>query len=71
MYADGTHTTIASDDITELISMTKKELLNINDWLRVNKVIANPQKAEFMAVGHQPRINEINDLPPLILNDSE
>ena len=39
MDADHTHKTIASNDITELISMTKKELLNISDWLRVNKQI--------------------------------
>ena len=44
MYADDTHTTIASNDIRELVRMTKKELLNISDWLRVNKLRANPKK---------------------------
>ena len=44
MYADDRHTTIASSDIAEPIRMTKKELLNIGDWLRVNKLSANPQK---------------------------
>ena len=71
MYADDTHTTIASNDVEELVRMTKKELLNINDWLRVNRISANPKKTEFMATGHQRRINEIDDLPPLELNDSE
>ena len=42
MHADDTHTTIESNDITDFISMTKKELLNINDWLRVKKQRANP-----------------------------
>ena len=51
--------------------MTKKELLNISDWLRVNKLSANPKKTEFMVIGHQRKINEIDDLPPLELNDSE
>ena len=36
---DTTHTTIA-----ELIRMTNKELLNISDWLRVNRLGANPPK---------------------------
>ena len=58
MYADDTHTTIASSDRAELISMTKKELLNISDWLRVNKLSLNPQKTEFMVIGHQRRINQ-------------
>ena len=40
---DATHTTIASSDIAELIRMTNKELLNISDWLRVNRLGANPQ----------------------------
>ena len=71
IYADDTHTTIASKDITEFISMTKKELLNISDWLRVNKLSANPHKKDFMVIGHQRRINEINNLPPLKLNDNE
>ena len=71
MYADDTHTTNASNDIRELVRMTKKELLNISDWLRVNKVSANPKNTEFMVIGHQRRINEIDDLPPLKLNDSE
>jgi len=51
--------------------MTKKELLNISDWLRVNKLSANPHKKDFMVIGHQRRINEINNLPPLKLNDNE
>ena len=69
MYADDTHTTLASNDITELISMTKKELLNISDLLmRVNKQSANPHSIEFIVIAHQRRVNEINDLLPLKLN---
>ena len=71
MYVDDTHTKIASNDIAELMRTTKKELLNISDWLRVNKLSANPQKTEFMVIGHQRRINDINDLPSLKLNDAE
>jgi len=70
MYADETHTTIVSNDVTELMSMTKKELLNISDWLRVNELCANPQKTMY-GYWHQHRIDRINDLPPLKLNDGE
>jgi len=70
MYADETHTTIVSNDVTELMSMTKKELLNISDWLRVNELCANPQKTMY-GYWHQHRIDKINDLPPLKLNDGE
>ena len=44
MYADDTHATMATNDLTELISMTKKELLNISDWWRVNILSPNPRK---------------------------
>ena len=71
MYTDDTDTTISSNDIKELIRMTKKELLNISDWLKVKKLSVNPKKTEFMVIGHQRRINEIDDLPPLELDDSE
>ena len=39
--------------------------------MRVNKLSANPQKTEFMIIGHQRRVNEIKELPLLKLNDSE
>ena len=71
MSADNTHTTSGSSDVAELIRMPKREPLNINDWLRVNKLSANPQKTEFMVIGHQRRVNEIKELPSLKLNDSE
>ena len=48
MCVDDTHIAIASSDIAELIRMTNRELLNISDWLRVNKLSANSQKTEFM-----------------------
>ena len=44
MYADDTHATIASSEIAELLRTTNKELLNISDWLRINKLSASPQK---------------------------
>ena len=60
VYADDTHAKIASNDITELISKTKKELINISEWLRIKKLSANPKKTKFVVIGHQRKINEIN-----------
>ena len=65
------HKTIASSDIAELIRMTNKELLNISDWFRVYKLSLNPQKIDFMIIGHQRRMNEMKDLPSLKLNCCE
>ena len=53
MYAEDAHKTIAYKDITELISMTKKELLYIGNWMRVNKQSGNTKNTEFIVIGHQ------------------
>ena len=44
MYAYDAHRTTAPSNITELIRMTNKKLLNISEWLRLNKLSASPQK---------------------------
>ena len=49
-YADDTHKTMASNDITELVSMKKKELLYSSNWMRVNKLSVNSKK--IIAIGH-------------------
>ena len=47
-----THTTtIAASDIEDLITMTKEELSNISDWLRVNRLRTNPSETEYMVKG--------------------
>ena len=71
MYADDTHTTIASDDINEIAQMMKEELQNISEWMRINKLSASPKKTEFMFIDHPRRINKIETLAPLKLNGTE
>ena len=49
----------------------KEELQNISEWMRVNKLSANPEKTEFMFVGY-PRITyKIETLAPLKHNSTE
>ena len=69
IYADDAHTKITSNDIKELIRMTKKEMLNFSDWLRTYKQSVNPSpKNEFLAIC---RTTEFHDFPSLEINDSE
>ena len=62
---------MVSNDIDELAQMMKDELQNISEWMRVNKLSANPKKTEFMFIGHPRRINKIETLAPLKLNSTE
>ena len=44
MYADDTHATLTSNNIEDLIANAHKELRNISEWMRVNKLNAKPSK---------------------------
>ena len=42
MYPGDTHTTISARDIEECVRKTQVELGNISEWMRINKMSANP-----------------------------
>ena len=44
MYADDTHVTLTSNNVDDLIANAHRELGNISEWMRVNKLSANPKK---------------------------
>ena len=50
MYADDTDIAISSNDHAELIEAAQAKLLNIAEWMRINKLSLNPTKAECMIV---------------------
>ena len=70
MYADNTHVTLTSNDIEDLIA-NANEIGNISEWMWVNKTNANPQKTEYMVIGHPSMVNEVEISEPLNLKDSE
>ena len=49
-YADDTNLFLNGIDINELINMMNKELLNIIEWLNVNKLSLNVKKTQFMVL---------------------
>ena len=54
LYADDTQITIASDDVEKLVLDTQHELVNLFEWMRINKLSPNPAKTEYMTIGHPP-----------------
>ena len=71
IYADDTAITIASNNVMEMTEGASKELANIAEWMRVNKLSPNPQKTEFMIIGH-PFSTKNPELPETLeLNGSE
>ena len=61
MYADDTQVLLASSSVDELVHKAQDELGIISEWMRLNKLSANPQKREYMFIGHPNRTNEITE----------
>ena len=67
----GAHVTVTSDSIEELFESAREEMMNISEWMRINKLSINPQKIEYMIIGHPRRTNKISSHEPLMLNGAE
>ena len=61
MYADDTQVSLASSSVDELIRKVQDELGNISEWMRLNKLSANPQKTEYMFIEYPNRANKITE----------
>ena len=71
MYADNIHVTITSSDLENLFENAQKELLSFSEWMRINRLTANPKKTEYMLTGHPQKVNKMDVSEPLKLNNSE
>lgn len=71
IYADDTNVTIASDDVEKLVLEAQQELLNLSEWMRINKLSPNPAKTEYMIIGHSRKVNALNISNALTLNGSD
>ena len=59
MYADDTHVTLTSMNVDELVHKAQEELTHISEYMRLNKLSANPEKTEKMLIGHPRRANKV------------
>ena len=68
MYADDTEITISLNNQAELIETVQAELLNIAEWMKINKISLNPTKAEYMIIDHPRRRKRGESLPQSFIN---
>ena len=52
MYADDTHVTITSNNLENLLENPQRAFINISEWMKINRLTANPKKVEYMKIGH-------------------
>ena len=71
IYADDTHVAVLSSNREDLFEKGQRELLDIAEWMRINKLSINPQKTEYMIIGHPRRTNETTSHEILTLHGSE
>ena len=68
MYADDTEIKISSNNQAEQIEKAQAELLNIAEWMRINKLSLNPTKTEYMIIDYPRRRKKGDSLPQLFIN---
>ena len=57
MYADDTSISIAANSLPELEHSINDELVNLHEWLTVNKLSLNIAKTELMFIGSRQRLS--------------
>ena len=71
LYAEDTQVFATSQDTTELVNKLNTDLVNIMDWLTVNKLQSHAKKTKFMLLGSAHNLSTNNDVTSsIILNNS-
>ena len=71
VYADDTTVTITSNDVEKILHEAQQELFNLSEWMRINKLSPNPEKTEYMIIGHSRKLNTLNTSNPLTINGTD
>ena len=60
MHSDDTHLTCAGNDIYSIQSSLNRDLLNISNWLTVNKLTLNMTKTEFILIASRQKLSNLH-----------
>ena len=71
IHADDTSLTITSSDPVKLVDDAQHELLNISEWMRVNRLSPNPKKTESTVIGHSLKTKNLKIPKTLTLDGSD
>ena len=62
--------TVTSVNVEELVRKAQEESTHISEYMMSNKLSVNPQKTEYMIIGHRRRTNKVEIHETLRLNGS-
>ena len=71
MFADGTQITTSNSDIGVILENLNADLLNVSTWMSANKLNLNNNKTEFMVIGSNRRLGQIEQEPSICVGDVE
>ena len=65
MFADDTQITTSNSDISVILENLNADLLNVSTWMSANKLNLNNNKTEFMVIGSNRRLGQIEQEPSI------
>ena len=71
MFADDTQITTSNSDISVISENLNADLLNISTWMSANKLTLNNNKTEFMVIGSNRRLGQIEQEPSICVGGVE
>ena len=71
MFADDTQITTSNSDISVVLEKLNADLLNVSTWMSANKLTLNNNKTEFMVIGSNRRLGQIEQEPSICVGGVE
>ena len=71
MFADDTQITTSNSDISVISENLNADLLNVSTWMSANKLTLNNNKTEFMVIGSNRRLGQIEQEPSICVGGVE
>ena len=65
MFADDTQITTSNSDISVILENLNADLLNVSTWMSANKLTLNNNKTEFMVIGSNRRLGQVEQEPSI------
>ena len=71
IFANDTQIDTSSSNIDLIANTLNKDLANISDWMKANKLSLNANKTEYMVVGSHKRLHQTQSDPLITLGDNQ
>ena len=71
MFADDTQITTSNSDISVILENLNADLLNVSTWMSANKLTLNNNKTEFMVIGSNRRLGQVEQEPSICVGGVE